>query len=51
MMMNENQKLPRNAKPKAKRKLETGRKLLTLKNAIKQATKRKNNDKIKNFEK
>ena len=41
MIMNENQKLSRNAKRRAKRKLETDRKLLTLKNALKQAKRRK----------
>ena len=41
MIMNENQKISRNAKQRAKRKLEMDRKLLTLKNALKQAKRRK----------
>ena len=42
MIMNESQKLSRIAKRRTKRKLETVRKILTLKNALKQAKRREN---------
>ena len=48
--MNENQSLPRTVNGRAKRKLETGRKNIFVKNAIKPAKRRKNIYKNKKLE-